>query len=300
VLHNYDIIVVGGGPAGLSAALMLGRCRRRVLVCDSGRYRNAASGGVHGFLSRDCILPAELLEISRRQLEPYGVKLLRIAVAKIARLSAGFKVTLADRTTCTARRILLATGVTDRVPEIANVDQFYGSSVHHCPYCDAWEHQDQPLAVYGRGRPGIGLALSLKTWSDDVVLCTDGRSNLRPSDRDELERNSILLHSGRIAKLEGTGGSLERIVFIDGRELARKAIFFNTGQFQTCSLAEDLGCEFTKRGAIKTDKFEKTSVPGVFAAGDCSRNVQFVAVAAAQGAIAAAAINVELQREDRR
>jgi thioredoxin reductase len=145
----------------------------------------------------------------------------------------------------------------------------------------------------------MGLAMSLKTWSRDVVLLTNGPTRLAPNQRRELDDLEIPVRAGRIARLEGKGGDLHTIVFKNGDRLARRAIFFNTGQHQTCNIASELGCTFTQRGAIRTGKFEQTCVPGVFAAGDCSRNVQFVAVAAAEGAVAAEAINVQLQEEDR-
>ena len=269
-------------------------------MCDTGKYRNAASHGVHGFLSRDGILPSELLEISRGQLDQYGVELCNISVSRIEGSLPEFVLTLGQSETKTARRLLLATGVSDKLPPIRNIDRFYGSSVHHCPYCDAWEHRDQPLAVYGKGRPAMGLALSLLTWSADVAVCTDGPHEMRREHRAELEKYSISLFPQKIESLEGEGGSLERIVFRNGESIGRQAIFFNTGQVQACSLGTDLNCALTTRGVIKTDKFEKTSVPGIYAAGDCSRNAQFVSVATAQGTIAAEAINIELQEEDRR
>lgn len=294
----YDVIIVGGGPAGLSAALMLGRCRRRVLVFDSGQYRNAHSHGVHGFLSRDCILPSELLDISRRQLEPYGVERCEKTVERIEGSVPAFEV-VAGELRCKGRRVLIATGVTDTLPDIPNVRDFYGVSVHHCPYCDGWEHRDQPIAVYGAGKHGWGLALSLKTWSADVVLCTNGPAKLDSKQREDLKQQNIAIYTESIQQLEGENGDLQRIRFRDGSAIERRAIFFSTGQRQTCTLGPDLKCALTHRGAIKTDKFERTSVPGIFAAGDCSRNVQWVSVAVAQGAIAAEAINIELQKEDR-
>lgn len=296
----YDVVVVGGGPAGLSGALMLGRCRRRVLVCDSGRYRNAASSGVHGFLSRDGIKPVELVRIAREQLRPYNVEICTATVKDITGRSGSFRLVLDSGESIATRRVLLATGVTDEIPRIEGIEPLYGKSVHHCPYCDAWEHRDQPLAAYGTGHPGMGLAMSLKTWSSDVVLLTDGPSRLSPGQRRELADLDIPVRHEPIERLDGVRGQLRRVIFKNGESLARRAIFFNTGQNQTCNPAQRLGCDFTKRGAIKTDKFERTCVPGVFAAGDCSRDVQFVAVAAAEGAIAAEAINIELQEEDRR
>ena len=296
----YDVIIVGGGAAGLSAALMLGRARRRVLICDSGRYRNASSTGVHGFLTRDGMPPLELIRVGREQLQQYGVELYEMTVASVLRQNSCFQIATSGGVKLTGRRVLLATGVVDRLPQLEGIESLYGKSIHHCPYCDGWEHRDQPIAVYGKGRRGKGLAMSLKTWSEDVVLCTDGRAGLSRDERAELDALDIPLRTESIARLEGRDGDLERIVFTTGDALERRAMFFNTGQHQMCSLAGQLGCAFTKRGAIKTDRFERTNIPGLFAVGDCSRNVQFVSVAAAQGAIAAQAINQELQEEDRR
>jgi thioredoxin reductase len=299
VSPRYDVIVVGGGPAGLSAALMLGRCRRKVLVCDSGRYRNAASAGVHGFLSRDGMKPLDLIRVAREQLRPYEVEVCNAVVKSVIPRGSRFRIALESGEQIECRRVLLATGVVDQVPSIEGIEPLYGKSVHHCPYCDAWEHRDQPIAAYGKGRPAMGLAMSLKTWSSDVVLLTNGPTRLSPGQRKELDSLEIPVRAGRIGRLEGKGGDLHSIVFKNGDTLARRAIFFNTGQHQTCNIASELGCTFTKRGAIRTDKFEQTCVPGVFAAGDCSRNVQFVSVAVAEGAVAAEAINVQLQEEDR-
>ncbi len=278
---------------------MLGRCRRHVLIVDSGNYRNSASHGVHGFLSRDGIPPADLLAISRKQLEPYRVEFCEGIVKSVSGILPDFQVCLASGEEVGARRVLLATGVVDEVPKLKNVEQFYGASVHHCPYCDGWEHSDQPLVAYGKGKPVAGLAMSLKTWSDDVVICTDGPAKLAAREKGELAALRIPIHTARIDRLEGTGRTLERVVFANGSAIDRRAIFFNTGQKQACSLAGDLKCVFTHKGAIQSDRRERTSVPGIFAAGDCSRDVQFVAVAVAEGAIAAEEINIELQAEDR-
>jgi thioredoxin reductase len=187
--------------------------------------------------------------------------------------------------------------VGDKLPPIEGIDEFYGKSVHHCPYCDAWEHQDQRMAVYGKGKPAMGLAMSLKTWTPDVVLCTDGRSGLAPADKQMLADLEIGLRTQRISRLEGEGGRLQRIAFRKGDPVECSAMFFNTGQNQACGLAGQFNCKLTPRG---TNRWERTSVPGLYAAGDCSRNVQWVVVAAAEGAIAAEAINMELQEEDRR
>lgn len=292
----YDVIIVGGGPAGLSAALVLGRCRRRVLVCDDGQYRNEASRGVHGFLTRDGIHPAELRRIGREQIERYDVEYRMTRVKGARAVENRFEVTLEDNGRLECRKLLLATGVTDKLPEIKGTRQFYGCGIFHCPYCDGWEVRDQPLAVYGSGKSGAGLAISLQSWSADVVLCADGPSHLKPDEAARLARHSIVVHEQKIAAFEG-GEHLETILFADGTRLARRALFLSTGQSQRCDLAGRLGCRFTRKGAVFTGKFETTNIPGLYVAGDASKDVQLAIVAAAEGAKAAIAIHTSLQEE---
>ena len=293
----FDVIVVGGGPAGLSAALVLGRCRRRVLICDAGHPRNAASHGLHGFLTRDGIDPAEFLRLAREQLRPYKTVELRPAeVTGARRLASGFEVTLNNREVISSRKLLLATGVVDDVPSIDGLGDLYGRSVFHCPYCDGWEMRDRPLAVYGRAENGLGLALELLFWSRDLVLCTDGPAELSGEERQRLAHHEIRIREDRITRLEGSEGVLKHIVFANGESLTRSGLFFSTGNRQASDLAAKLGCRFTEQGCVDTGDYETTNVPGLYVAGDASRLVQFVIVAASEGAQAAVAINKELMK----
>ena len=295
----YDVIIVGAGPAGLSAALMLGRCRRTVLVCDTGRPRNAASHALHGYLTRDGVAPREFLAIARSELVKYEtVELRDVEVVGAECLDRRFRVTMAGGAQASARKLLLATGVVDNLPTIDGFRELYGRGVFHCPYCDGWEVRDQPLAIYGRGDRGLGLSLELTTWSRDLVLCTDGPSEIDDDGRGRLERNGIRIREDRVARLEGRDGVLERIVFENGSDLRRRALFFTTGQSQRSNLSNQLGCEFNDKGTVRTGKYETTHLPGLYVAGDASRAVQWVVVAASEGAEAAFAINTDLTKED--
>lgn len=296
----YDVIIVGAGPAGMSAALILGRCRRDVLVCDTRRPRNAASQALHGYLTRDGIPPLEFLAAGRRDLARYEtVELRHVQVTDASRDGdRRFDVTLETGEQLRARKLLLATGVVDRLPSIKGLDEFYGRSVFHCPYCDGWEIRDQPLAIYGRGQSGLGLSLELTAWSRDLVLCTDGPNEIDREGCDRLERNAIALREDRVAMLDGRDGILESVVFESGERLPRRALFFTTGQLQRSDLCVRLGCDVDEKGTVRTGKYETTHVEGLYVCGDASRAVQWAIVAAAEGAEAAFAINNDLTKED--
>lgn len=296
----YDVVIVGGGPAGLSAALMLGRCRRSVLICDTGKPRNRASRAMHGYLTRDGIPPREFLAIARQELQRYlTVEMRDVEVQAVrCRPDGRFDVTLAGGEQVTSRKLLVATGVADNVPEIPGVEDLYGRSVFHCPYCDAWEVSDEPIAVYGRGAQGTGLSLTLTVWSRDLALCTDGPSEIEPGDLERLARNGIAVREERIARLDGEDGILSAVVFESGDSLPRRALFFTSGQSQQSPLAVGLGCELNDKGTVRTGKYESTHLAGLFVCGDASRAVQWVIVAASEGAEAAFAINSDLLKED--
>jgi thioredoxin reductase len=295
VTQMYDVVIAGGGPAGLSAALVLGRCGRRVLLCDSGTPRNGASRAVHGYLTRDGIAPLELLRLGREELEPYGIEIRDIAVTDVQRAGEAFAVTLAESTQVHALAVLLATGVRDHVPAIPGLDACYGVSVHHCPYCDGWEHRGQSLAVIGYGASGAGLALSLKTWTASVTLCTNGPARLKSAQRAQLIGHQIPVREERIVGVEHQHGRISRLLFAKGDAVECEGAFFSGGQAQQCDLPKRLGCEFTRKGTVKTDHLGETCVAGIFVVGDASRDVQFVVVAAAEGAKAGVAINKALQ-----
>jgi thioredoxin reductase len=295
---QFDVVIVGAGPAGLSAALILGRCRRRVLLLDTNEPRNYASHALHGFLTRDGTHPRELRRVGREQLRQYDtVKLVMKRAVGARCVESGFEVTVEGGKRVRCRKLLLASGVVDELPPVAGIDAFYGRSVFHCPYCDGWEQRDTPLVVYSRTANGVGLATELLLWSRDVVLCTDG-VRLERKHIERLQRYEIPWYPQRIERLEGSRGQLRRVVFADGSAIARRAMFFSMPQRQRSDLAAQLGCGFTRKGAVRTGEYEASDIPGLYVAGDASKLVQLVIVAAAEGAQAAFAINTDLIRED--
>jgi thioredoxin reductase len=302
----YDVIIVGGGPAGLSAALVLGRCRRRVLLIDDGQPRNARAQGVRGYLTRDGMPPLELLRCGREEVERYGVEIRydRAVAACLCGTATDsslpmFEVTLSRGGTVRARKLLLATGVCDKLPEVDGITTWYGRGVYHCPYCDAYEHRDHPLGTLGATEGAAGLALALLTWSRDVTLLAQG-AEVPEELLDKLKRNDVKVVSSRVVRLEGEPGDRGRLtgaLFEDGQRIPLGALFFSGSRAQHSELPSLLGCEIDERGEGETDRMQHTDVHGLFLAGDADGDVQFAIVAAGEGAKAGVAINLELQNE---
>jgi thioredoxin reductase len=241
--------------------------------------------------------PADFNALGRAELTQYGIECRAVAVRDVERQERGFLITLADGAREHAKFLLIATGVVDHLPDISGMRECYGRSLFHCPYCDGWEWRDRRLVVFGKGLGGVKLALSLKTWSRDVTLCTDG-SSLIAQGRGRLERNGIGLRTQKVDSLEHDDGSVRAIRFRTGDPQPADAIFFTTGQHAQCDIAVRLGCLLNRRGTVDTGQLSETNVPGVFVAGDASRDAQFVVVAAAEGVKAALAINQTMQREE--
>jgi len=290
----------------LSAALILGRSRRRVLVLDGGEPRNAPSSSVHGFFTRDGVGPGELLEIGREQLEPYdSVEYRAVGATEVSGLDGSFAVTLEDGDEVTARKLLLATGVVDELPERPGFRKLWGRSVYHCPYCHGWEVRDRPLAVLNSGKGAVEYSLLIRNWSRDLVLLTDGPAELEEADLRKLHALGMPVNEKPVARLEGReGGSegLSRVTFEDGSFLEREGLFYGPPQRQRSELAESLGCKVVEAGpawVVEADALtNETTVPGVYVGGDAVGPLQSVVMAATSGASAAAFLNKALCDED--
>ena len=294
-----DCIIIGGGPAGLNAAVVLGRCQRKVLIFDTKQYRNLYSHGMHNYLTRDDILPSGFLQLCHREVAKYGARIVNKKVVKGARNKDGiFVVCDEDGTAYHAKKLLVATGLSDNVPNIPGFKEMYGKSVHHCPYCDGWEVRNKRLAVYARDKEGWELALNLKGWSNEVTYFTDGGNKIKPSQKTYLDANGIYINKEKITRLEGTeDGQLQNIVLKKGDKVPCDALFFVNGFTPQCNLAEAFGCNMTRKGVVITNLSQQTNIPGLYVAGDAARDMHFVVVAAAEGAKAGVNINKELQKE---
>lgn len=291
----YDAVIVGGGPAGLTCAIFLARYRRRVLVVDEGRPRNYATRAIHGFLGQHGIAPGELLERGRAEAREAGAELRGGRVESVDRDGDLFEVRT-SRGSVRARRIVLAYGVRDTLPDIPEIERYYGVTVHHCPDCDGFESRDQRIGIVGWGEAAVGLALKLLQWSSDVVVFT----HAQPRQWDE-EQNSKLLaeqiavKDEKVIALEGREGAVAAAVLASGERVPVQRLFFNIGVQRSSNLAETLGCRVDPvKPDVIVDEHRKTSVEGVWAVGDLVAGSQLAITAAADGAIAAIAINKSL------
>ncbi|MEU8634067.1 NAD(P)/FAD-dependent oxidoreductase [Amycolatopsis sp. NPDC048633] len=284
--NSYDVLVVGGGAAGLSAALMLGRARRRVVVVDGGSPRNAPAEHMHGFLSRDGLPPSELLKIGREELAGYGVEILE---DQVSGLEPGFTARLASGRELTARRVLVATGVHDDLPDIPGLRESWGTDAVTCPYCHGYEVRDQPLGVLGTEPASVEHALLVRQWSPDVVYFAH-TTPLSEEDRERLGARGIEIVDGTVTALRREDGRLTGLE-VGARFVPRVALFIRTVTVPHDELIRGLGYE-------ETDTMGKTNVPGVWAAGNVADARATVIVAAAQGAAAGGALNHDLVTED--
>ena len=292
----YDAVIIGGGPAGLTCAIFLGRYRRRVLLVDEGRPRNAATRGIHGFLGHHEIAPQELLERGRAEARNAGVELAGGRVTKIERNGDLFDVTTTACGDVRARRIVLAYGVRDTLPDIPEIETYYGITVHHCPDCDGYESRDQRIGVIGWGKKVVGLALELLQWSNDIVVFTNGHKREWDDEQhSKLLAEQVDVKDEKVISLVGRDGILEAAVLATGERVAVQHLFFTIKVERTCNLAEELGCDCDPAHPnIVTDEHRKTSIEGVWAIGDLAAGAQLVITSAADGAIAAIDINKSL------
>ena len=298
---TYDCVIIGGGPAGLTCAIFLGRYRLRVALLDNGRPRNYASRAIHGFLGQHGIAPGELIARGRAEAEAYGVELCRETVTNVEKVGDVFEIATQSGIV-RGRRVVLAYGVRDILPDVPEIDRFYGGSIFHCPDCDGFECSGKRMGVIGWGKRVVGLSLKLLQWTDDITIFTDGHA------RDfDSEATSKLLAEGvgvkdeKIVTLEGAGDRVTAAVLSPGERVPLDAMFFTIGVERSTDLAERLGCVAVEdTPCLKVNDYKETTVEGVYAVGDLVPGSQLAITSAADGAIAAIAINRSLLPPSRR
>jgi thioredoxin reductase len=293
----WDCIVVGAGPAGLNAALVLGRARRRVLVLDNAQPRNYATHEMHGVLGHDGLDPADLRARGRAELARYGVEVVAADVQHAEVLDGAVRLTR-DASAELTRTVILATGMLDEVPNVPGFAEVWGTSAHTCPYCDGFEHRDERIAVLAAGARGEHLAVLLRQWSRDVVWLSNGPHNLAADQLARVDALGVPVVETPVVGLDSVNGRLHRVRLGDGQTLDRDALFFFVGWQLRTDLARALGCELRDDRSIVVDSDEATTVDRVYAAGNSADPRALVPVAAGSGVAAAVAINARLSFED--
>jgi thioredoxin reductase len=297
-MNKYDVAVVGGGAAGLSAALVLARARRAVVVIDAGAPRNAPAAHMQGFLSRDGMAPAELVTAGREEVAGYGGHLVSGTVTDVRPGDhGGFEISLADGQAVSARRVLVTTGLRDELPDLPGVRERWGRDLLHCPYCHGHEVRDQRLGVLGGSPDAVQHALVIRQWSGDVVFFTH-TGTLTADEREQLVARAIGVVDGPVGRLVIEDDRLHGVELEDGRVVRRDAVFVRPAFTPNSDLLTGLGCETHENGWVVADPTGRTTVPGVWVAGNAVNPRAQVITAAGEGSAAAIAINADLVEED--
>ncbi len=293
----YDVVIVGGGPAGLSAALILGRARKRVILFDAGSPRNAAATEIHNFVTRDGIAPAEFRRVAREQLVPYASVEVEDARVDAVTPEGGLLTVQIGTRTLVARRLLLCVGMIDVMPDLPGFRELWGKSIFQCPYCHAWEVKDRAFGVLAPSPMMLEFSFVLTSWTRDLVVFTGGAFPVADDLRARLEAARIRVDERPIRALHEKNGHLEAVELSDGERVRRDVLFARPQQIQV-PLVQSLNLALDEKGFVRVDAFtKKTSVPGIHAAGDLATMAQAAIAAASEGTMAAAMINHELTIE---
>jgi thioredoxin reductase len=295
---HYDVIIVGGSYAGLSAAMALGRSLRNVLIIDSGLPCNRQTPHSHNFLTQDGKAPKEISTLARAQVETYEtVKFYEGIATAGTRTANGFEITTNADDTFTARKLIFATGIKDIMPDIDGFAECWGISIVHCPYCHGYEYRKQNTAIIGTGERAFHLASLVSNLTDSITMLSNGKADFTSEQRDNLKKHDIEVMETQISRFEYHEGQIQSIVFDDNTKMPFDVAYAAIPFLQHSDIPFSLGCERTEDGHIKVDTFQKTTVQGVFACGDNSSMMRSVAKAVYSGNLAGAAVNGELTNE---
>lgn len=293
--RDFDVIIIGGSYAGLSAAMALGRSLRKVLLVDSGKPCNRQTPHSHNFLTQDGNTPAAISAEGKAQVMKYEtVEFHEGLVTDVKRTQNGFQVTTQADESFGARKILFATGLWDQMPALKGFSECWGISVLHCPYCHGYEVHGTRLGILANGDMAFEFCRLINQWSKDLVLFTNGKSTLTKEQSEKLKEHHIEIEERPLARLEHDGGNLRNVVLSDETKIPLQAVYARPAFKQHCDIPERMGCELTEQGFIKTDDFQQTTIPGVYAAGDNIIMLRSVANAVASGMKAGAFINKAL------
>lgn len=302
----YDCVIIGGGPAGLNAALVLGRARKNVVVLDEGRPRNQVTRETHGFLTRDGISPREFRLLAREEISAYpSVEFVDEAAVSISGTDGDFQITTTEGTICRGKKVLFAVGKKDVPLSINGLAEVYGRSAFVCPYCDGWELRDQPLVLIVNGAHALHFAKVISGWTDRFTICTNGSDEMTSADRDELRQHDVPVFESPIRSIFHRDGMVQSVELEDDTKIACTGIFFGPTLVTGSNLPQAIGCEMTETGTVVVNPFGQTSVAGVYSAGDAATDKYQAITAASMGALAATGINSELlmaawsQRDER-
>jgi thioredoxin reductase len=295
---QFDVIIIGGSFAGLSAALALGRAKRNVLIIDNNNPCNKQAPRAHNFLTWDNSKPYDILSAGRKDVMTYpSIEFKDGTAADAIKTDNGFKLSLETGERFNAKKLLFATGVSDIMPEINELQSCWGISVLHCPYCHGYEVKDKRTAVLANGINGFDVCMVLKQWTNDIVLLTNGKSKLKKRHVERLRSHDIDIIEKEISALEHNNGEIKKVYFKDNTSLEIPVMYAKLEIKQQCDLPEKLGCKMTEHGHVKVDEFKKTSVHGVYAAGDNTSTGRTISLAVAAGTVAGMRLNGELSSE---
>jgi thioredoxin reductase len=297
----FDCAIIGGGPAGLNAALILGRARRNIILFDDNNPRNAVTQESHGFITRDGIKPKEFREIAHKELGRYpSITYAEREVTSVIKNNPLFELVTSDNERYQSKTIIISTGLKDVLPSIDNITDYYGRSLFHCPYCDGWELRDKPLVVIiGEQAQGFHFIQTIYNWSKDLIVCTNGDAFRNSAQKYLLQNKGIKIVENKIKNFVGKRGQMEKIIFEDGESVLRKGGFVMPQLVQASDFGKQLGCEYNPLGGITVDSFGRTNIKGIYAAGDASViNPAQIIIAAAEGVRAAAGVNSDLTQEE--
>ncbi|MDF2652386.1 MAG: FAD-dependent pyridine nucleotide-disulfide oxidoreductase [Paenibacillus sp.] len=295
---TYDCVIIGGGPAGLNAALVLGRARKSVVVIDEGRPRNQVTRETHGYLTRDGISPSEFRRIAKEQISTYpSVYFVADIAVSITGTDGHFQITTAQGTIFRSKKVLFAVGKKDVPLDISGLADVYGKSAFVCPYCDGWELRDQPLVIIVKGPKALHLAKMIAGWTDRFTICTNGPDEMTLEEKEELNQHNVPVCDSPIRSIASIDGMVQQVELEDGTIIPCTGIFFGPKLVNGSELPQAIGCQMTEAGTVVIDNFGKTSVPGIYGAGDAATELYQAITAASLGALAGVGINNELLME---